>query len=139
MQYFKEDGKMPVIRATERPLSRENRPEWSRISSAGLFVVPAKHGRFDCHYHDCDEYWLVFEGKARIMSEGVEYYVRPGDIICTKAGDEHDVIEVYEDLNAFWVENALPECKGRTHFHKSEEKAKGHEIIHKAVPDDFPE
>jgi mannose-6-phosphate isomerase-like protein (cupin superfamily) len=55
-------------------------------------------GRFDCHYHDCNEYWLIFKGKAKVMSEGKEYYVKPGDIVCTRTGDEHDVLEVYEDL-----------------------------------------
>ena len=24
--------------------------------------------------------------------------MKPGDIVCTKAGDDHDVLEVYEDL-----------------------------------------
>ncbi len=128
---------MPVIKATARPLSRENRPYWSRINSAGVFLVPAINGRFDCHYHDCDEYWLVFGGKAKIMSEGITYYVKPGDIVCTKAGDEHDVLEVYEDLEAFWVEDALPECKGRKHFHKSDEKSRGHIVFQRAVPSDF--
>ena len=30
----------------------ENRPEWSKVTSAGIFRVPAKGGRFDCHFHD---------------------------------------------------------------------------------------
>ena len=99
---------MPVIRTSQRPLQEGNRPEWCKATSAGVFHVPRKDGRFDCHYHDCDEYWLIFRGKARIMSEGQEYCVQAGDIVCTKAGDEHDVLEVYEELHAFWFEDALP-------------------------------
>lgn len=95
-------------------------------------------GRFDCHYHDCDEYWLIFKGRGKVMSEGREYYVRPGDIVCTKAGDEHDVLEVYEDLEAFWFEDATAEGGRVGHLHRSEEKAKGHAVAAGDVPADFP-
>lgn len=129
---------MPVIRTSERAMGEGNRPEWSKVTSAGIFGVPRENGRFDCHFHDCDEYWLIFQGKAKIMTEGQEYYVKPGDIVCTKAGDEHDVVEVYEDLLAFWFEDATPEGGRIGHLHKDEEKRKGHPVPAKPVPDDFP-
>ena len=73
----------------------------------------------------------------QVMSEGKEYYVKPGDIVCTKAGDEHDVLEVYEDLAAFWLEDATP-SGGRTgHLHLDEVKAKGHPVPAKPLPKDF--
>lgn len=128
---------MPVIRTSEKALKQNNRPDWCKVTSAGIFSVPTQGGRFDCHYHDCDEYWLVFKGKAKIMSEDKEYYVKPGDIVCTKTGDEHDIVEVYEDLQAFWFEDATPP-KGRTgHLHYTEEKSKGHPVKAKEVPEDF--
>src|SRR5690348_12527649 len=86
---------MPVVRTSEKPLHRGNRPEWCQVTSAGVFRVPCEGGRFDCHFHDFNEYWLVFQGKAKVRSEGQEFYVKPGDIVCTRAGDEHDVVEVY--------------------------------------------
>ena len=50
-----------------------------------------------------------------------------------------NVVEVYEDLQAFWSEDACPE-RGRVgHLHYDEEKAKGHAVLAKPVPDDFPE
>lgn len=102
-----------------------NRPEWSSVTSAGIFRV-ARGGRFDRHYHDCDEYWLVFRGRAKILTEGREFVVGPGDIVCTRAGDEHDVLEVYEDLEAFWFEDALM-GQGRVgHLHRSPDLAHGH-------------
>jgi len=129
---------MPVIRTSERPLEKMNRPEWCGVTSAGVFRVPVANGRFDCHYHDCHEYWLIFKGKARVMSEGREYYVKPGDIVCTRSGDEHDVLEVYEDLEAFWFEDATP-FGGRTgHLHLDAEKAKGHPVASRPLPKDFP-
>jgi mannose-6-phosphate isomerase-like protein (cupin superfamily) len=130
---------MPVIHTSKTPLDIHHRPGWSKVTSAGIFRVPFQGGRFDCHYHDCDEYWLVFAGKAKVMSEGKAYYVKPGDIVCTRAGDEHDVLEVYEDLEAFWFEDVTPEYGQTGHLHKGSEKSTGHAVSSKPVPEDFPE
>jgi len=129
---------MPVVRTSEKPLQKGNRPDWCQVTSAGVFRVPTQRGRFDCHYHDFHEYWLVFKGKAKIMTEGKEFYVKPGDIVCTRADDEHDVLEVYEDLEAFWFEDACPEGGRVGHLHKDAEKAKGHPVPTRPLPPDFP-
>jgi hypothetical protein len=112
---------MPV----HRGLSPTNRPAWCSVTSAGIFRV-TRDGRFDRHFHDFNEYWLVFKGRAKILTEEQEYVVGPGDIVCTRAGDEHDVLEVYEDLEAFWFEGEL-QGQGRLgHLHRSPELAEGH-------------
>jgi mannose-6-phosphate isomerase-like protein (cupin superfamily) len=129
---------MPVIRTSQKMLDQNNRPEWSRVTSAGIFRVPAAGGRFDCHYHDCDEYWLIFTGKGKVLSEGREYYVMPGDIVCTRAGVEHDVLEVYEGLEAFWFEDATPGGGRVGHLHREAEKAAGHPVPCLPIPVDFP-
>src|SRR5262245_55409993 len=72
---------MPVIRTSQEAMHGGNRPAWSGVTSAGVFRVPTTGGKFDRHYHDCNEYWLVFRGKAKVLSEGVEFYVQPGDIV----------------------------------------------------------
>ena len=51
---------MPVIRTSEEAMGQGNRPVWCSVTSAGIFRVPTVDGHFDCHYHDCHEYWLVF-------------------------------------------------------------------------------
>ncbi len=62
------------------------------------------------------------------MSEGIEYRVGPGDIVCTQAGEEHDVLVVYEDLEAFFWEDAL-QAGGRTgHLHRSPDLKSGHDV-----------
>jgi len=129
---------MPVVRTSEGALTETSRPEWCKVTSAGIFRVFTKGGRFDCHFHDCDEYWLVFKGKAKVMTEGREFYVKPGDIVCTKADDEHDLLEVYEDLEAFWFEDETPEGGRTGHLHRDDEKAKGHPVPAKSLPPDFP-
>jgi mannose-6-phosphate isomerase-like protein (cupin superfamily) len=90
--------------------------------------VPRDGGRFDRHYHDCDEYWLVYRGRARVLSEGVEYDVGPGDIVCTETGQEHDVLTVYEDLEAFFWEDALSPGGRTGHLHRGPELAAGHVV-----------
>ena len=130
---------MPVIRTTEKMLSEGNRPDWCKFTSAGIFRVPVVNGWFNRHYHDCDEYWLVFRGKAKVMTEGRTSYVKAGDIVCTKAGDEHDVIEVYEDLEAFWFEGATPAGGRVGHLRRDADKARGHPVASLAIPEDFPQ
>ena len=129
---------MPVIRTSEKAMGQGNRPEWSGVTSAGIFRVPTTNGCFDCHYHDCHEYWLIFGGKAKVMTEGGTFYVKAGDIVCTKTGDEHDMIEIYEDLEAFWFEDATPPGGRIGHLHKDEAKAKGHSVPMLPLPEDFP-
>ncbi|NQU76248.1 MAG: cupin domain-containing protein [Planctomycetes bacterium] len=129
---------MPVIRTSDKAMELGNRPAWSAVTSAGIFRVGLVAGRFDCHYHDCHEYWLIFRGKAKVMSEGKMYYVKPGDIVCTKAGDEHDVLEVYEDMEAFWFEDVTAEGGRIGHLHLDQQKAKGHAVAGKRIPEDFP-
>lgn len=129
---------MPVFRTSEKPMKAGNRPTWSRVTGAGLFKVPVENGKFDRHFHDCDEYWLIYTGKAKVMTEGQEYYVKPGDIICTKAGDEHDFVEVYETIEAFFFEDAIPQDGRVGHQHRDEVKAKGHPVPYKPLPKDFP-
>jgi mannose-6-phosphate isomerase-like protein (cupin superfamily) len=130
---------MPVIRTSERMMGPGNRPEWSGVTSAGTFRVPMVGAQFDCHYHDCHEYWLVFRGKAKVMTEGQIAYVKPGDIVCTRAGDEHDILEVYEELEAFWFEDATPPGGREGHLHQDAEKAQGHRVVGRPVPEDFPQ
>jgi mannose-6-phosphate isomerase-like protein (cupin superfamily) len=126
---------MPVV----QHINDQTRPEGCTATAAGVFRVSTDSGRFDCHYHDYAEYWLVYRGKAKVMSEDQHYYVQPGDIVCTKAGDEHDVVEVYQDLEAFYLEEAGPDNGRRGHLHRSQSKAAGHLVPALSLPADFPQ
>ncbi|HCK09321.1 MAG TPA: hypothetical protein DHW45_05565 [Candidatus Latescibacteria bacterium] len=130
---------MPVVRTSEGSMKHENRPDWSAVTAAGVFRVSTEGGRFDCHYHDCHEYWLIYKGKAKVVTEGNAFYVKSGDIVCTRAGDEHDMIEIYKDIEAFYFEDATPEGGRIGHLHRDEEKAKGHPVPALPLPPDFPE
>jgi len=129
---------MPIVRTSKKPLKKGNRPDWCQKTAAGIFRISTVGGTFDCHFHDCDEYWLIFKGKAKITSENQTYYVKSGDIVCTAAGEEHDVIEIYEDLEAFYFEDATPERGRIGHLHRDGQKAHKHPVPSLPIPKDFP-
>jgi mannose-6-phosphate isomerase-like protein (cupin superfamily) len=110
-----------------RSLSPEARPSWSDVTSAGTFRVEP-NGRFDRHYHDCDEYWLVSSGQALVLVGSRTYTVGAGDIVCTPIGTEHDILGVHETLEAFWFEARTPRGGRIGHLHRTEEDAKGHTV-----------
>ena len=108
---------MPVIRKASDP----DRPDWLKASAFGLFRVPKGNpAEFDLHYHDADEIWFIVEGRARVVSEGREYEVGPGDLLCTGMGDEHGTIEVSEDIFAFFLEAELEGQRRKGHLHREE-------------------
>ncbi len=115
---------MPVLKR----INEQTRPDWCRVTSAGVFKIPVT-GTFDNHYHDCHEYWLIYKGRALVRSEGVEYQVEPGDIVLTQAGEDHDVVEVYEDLEGFWFEDATPDGGRIGHLHRTDADARSHSVI----------
>lgn len=110
-----------------RGLSPDSRPSWSDVTSAGIFRIEP-NGRFDRHYHDCDEYWLLFAGRGRIAVGERTYVVGVGDIVCTPTGVEHDIIAVDGVLEGFWFEGRTPPGGRVGHLHRTEEDAKGHDV-----------
>ena len=79
-------------------------------------VAYDKQTNFDCHFHDCDEYWIVFQGRARAVSEGKAYQVGPGDCVATGMGHHHDLPLVYEPLRAVYFETTMEGQKRRGHL-----------------------
>jgi hypothetical protein len=69
---------MPVIRRE----TLNEKPDWLKASAFGMFRVP-KGGEVELHYHDADEIWFIVEGRARVVSEGQEYGIGPGELRCT--------------------------------------------------------
>jgi mannose-6-phosphate isomerase-like protein (cupin superfamily) len=120
---------MPVIRLQHQHMKRDTAPEGCPLTAIGVFRVPRSQGRFDTHFHDCDEYWLIYKGRAVVASEGQTYEVGPGDVVFTRAGDEHDVLEVSEDLEAFYLEDRLVGQMRVGHLHKSQDLARGHDVL----------
>jgi mannose-6-phosphate isomerase-like protein (cupin superfamily) len=110
-------------------LHAETRPDWSGIGSIGRFAVPTEGGRFERHRHRVEEVWMVWEGKGKIVVDGGERYVQAGDIVLTRAGDVHDIVEVYETLRGFFIETGLE---------AGHVDGEAHDVPALPLPADFP-
>ena len=77
-------------------------------------------------------------GEGQGPTDGGEYYVQAGDIVLTRAGDSHDVVEVYEDLRGYFVETGHPSGGRAGHLHTTDAEAAGHDVPALDVPADFP-
>ncbi len=75
-----------------------------------------KRTRIDNHYHDCDEYWIVLEGRGTAVSEGRHYEVGPGDCLATGMGHHHDFPLVTEPVRAVFFETTLGGARRRGHL-----------------------
>lgn len=71
---------------------------------------------FDNHFHDCDEYWIIFKGSGLAVSEGKKYELKSGYILATKMGDHHDLPEIYEEIQGVWFETTLKVKKRTGHL-----------------------
>jgi mannose-6-phosphate isomerase-like protein (cupin superfamily) len=97
---------------------------------SGLFSVaeradPADRGdpvpypkatSFDSHFHDCDEYWIVWEGTGVAVSEGRSYEVGAGDCVATGMGHHHDFPQAPQPVRAVYFETTLEGAKRRGHL-----------------------
>jgi len=71
---------------------------------------------FDSHFHDCDEYWIVFEGAGTAVSEGESYEVEAGDCVATGMGHHHDFPRVESPVRAVYFETTMQGQRRRAHL-----------------------
>lgn len=70
----------------------------------------------DNHYHDCDEYWIIYKGSGKVVTEGDTFDVYPGDCVATKMGDHHNFPEVFEKIYGVYFETTLKGQKRKGHL-----------------------
>ena len=75
-----------------------------------------RNATFDNHYHDCDEYWIIFEGCGVAYSEGILYEAGVGDCIATGRGYHHDFPIVREPIWGAYFETTLTGQKRLGHL-----------------------
>jgi mannose-6-phosphate isomerase-like protein (cupin superfamily) len=130
-------GQSNVMHIAEYRLAPDNRPPWCDVAGIGVFRI-RPDATFDPHFHDFHEYWLIYEGKGKVRIGNEVHYVQAGDVVCTPAGSVHDIVEIYEELEAFYFEEA-PSPDGRLgHRHRHEGDAIGHSVPVAPLPEDFP-
>lgn len=79
-------------------------------------VPYSKETNFDCHFHDCDEFWVIYEGRGVAVTEGKHYEVGAGDCVAIGMGHHHDFPKVHEHVRAIWFETTLEGRKRRGHL-----------------------
>lgn len=117
---------MPIY-APGHWLNPETRPENCSIAGAGRIELRAGD-RFDRHHHEGDEVWFIGGGRARVILEGAEREVGPGDIVLVPAGTSHDILAVDGTLSGFFLEQGVP-GRATGHLHRDDVEAAGHEVV----------
>ena len=83
-----------------------NFPTWSEVSKYGIKTL-RPGDRVRTHFHDCNEFWVIIQGKGIATSENVTHELGPGDMLITKAGDEHS-LAVIEGMVAVYFHGVMP-------------------------------
>jgi mannose-6-phosphate isomerase-like protein (cupin superfamily) len=68
------------------------------------------------HFHDCDEYWFILEGRAAIECGDETGEVVAGDIVHTPWGLQH-VFRALTDTGVLWIYGELHGKKRVGHLH----------------------
>lgn len=127
-----EDGRFTVEAIREDTTLVRVAGDWAdETGKSGIFTIrlgqPSKYEgdpvsypketRFDSHYHDCDEYWIMVEGRGVVVSEDRFYEIGPGDCLATGMGHHHDLAMVYQEpFRGVFFETTLEGEKRRGHL-----------------------
>jgi mannose-6-phosphate isomerase-like protein (cupin superfamily) len=76
-------------------------------SDRGDPVSYPKRTNIDAHYHDCDEIWVLLEGRANVVVDGEHAPMQPGDCLLIPMGAIHDMPEAPEAVKAVYFETSL--------------------------------
>ncbi len=83
-------------------------------------------------------FWLVHRGRAKVLTDGVPLYIQAGDVVITQAGDPHDILEVYQELEGFFVETGYPPGGRAGYQYNFGHERLGHVVECAPLPADFP-
>jgi mannose-6-phosphate isomerase-like protein (cupin superfamily) len=104
---------------------------WSRIIRNEICLFRPDRP-CDYHYHDGDEYWMVFRGHFTLNYDGQEYALRPGLMLAAGMGYEHGSVNPEEHFEAVVMAMQL-EGQGRDGHLLRE--MHGAPVKNRAVPD----
>jgi hypothetical protein len=99
---------MPIIQGQNANVPTDEFPEWGLVH-----FEAGRRNITELHYHDCDEFVFMIDGKCVMRSEGIVYTLQKGD--------EHELLEILEDTTYFWACTKLKGQKRRGHLHRRKE------------------
>ena len=70
-------------------------------------AIAPKRTSIDRHYHDCDEYWVILEGRGTVVVDDQQMPVKPGDCFAIRMGHPHDFPDVESEVRAVFFETTL--------------------------------
>ncbi len=110
----------PYLTIKRSPI--ETIPADSYIQNYGVDIY-APGASSDFHFHDCDAWWIIVEGIARVWNPDGEIQVGPADMVYTPMGESHR-IEAITMVTLVWFEGPLRGQKRKGHLYHSENEAK---------------
>lgn len=75
-----------------------------------------RNTRFDRHYHDCDEYYVIYEGNGTVAIGDRLLPFKAGDCVAIGMGWHHDMPQVKETVKAIYMETTLSGQKRTGHL-----------------------
>jgi len=73
------------------------RGHWDAVNEVGSFQFrPEKP--LEYHYHDYNEYWIVYRGSATVQLPGEEIVVKAGQVLANPVGWEHGIRAPHETI-----------------------------------------
>ena len=85
-------------------------------SDRGDPVSYAKSTSIDSHYHDCDEYWILLQGRATVVVNNEAADMQVGDCLCIGMGHHHDMSHAPDPVKAVFFETSLERQKRVGHL-----------------------
>ena len=95
-------------------------PKDSLICDYGVDTL-SEGASSDVHYHDCDEWWIIINGRALVTGSVDPFEAGPGDMIFTPMGETHR-IEALSLVTVAWFEGPLRGEKRKGHLHLDTEE-----------------
>ncbi len=107
---------MPIIQGERANAPTDEYPAWGLVHFAA-----GRRNITELHYHDCDEFVFMLEGRCLMRSEGLLYHLEKGDVLVTRMGEEHELLEIVEDTVYFWLCSELRGKRRPGHLHREKE------------------
>ena len=106
---------MPIIQGKQANAPTDEFPHWGLVH-----FEAGRRNITEPHHHDCDEFVFMVAGRCLFRSEGVLYTLEKGDLLVTRMGDEHELLEIVEDTTYFWACTELRGERRPGHLHRGE-------------------
>jgi quercetin dioxygenase-like cupin family protein len=86
----------------------------------------------DYHYHDGDEYWIVFRGRFNIDYAGLKIPTKPGELLAFGKGYEHGLLDPEEVMGAIVLAMPLEDRERDGHLNR---ERNGDPVPGREIPD----